>query len=82
MIMTESDTGWVEALVPVCILYIYLVFSYELRLFLPVTDTVKYRKSQFYATNHKSHQNVMSLTGNIKECGSIFARIRCGILFF
>ena len=62
MIMTESDTGWVEALVPVCILYIYWVFSYELGLFLPVADTVKYRKSQFYATNHKSHQNVLSLT--------------------
>ncbi len=29
---------------------------------LPVTDTAKYRKSQFYATNHKSHQNAMSLT--------------------
>ncbi len=65
MIMTESDTGWVEALVPVCILYIYWVFSYELGLFLPVTDTVKYRKSQFYATNHKSHQNVMSLTDHL-----------------
>ncbi len=38
------------------------VFSYDLCLFLPVTDTAKYRKSQFYATNHKSHQNVMSLT--------------------
>ena len=63
MIMTESDTGWVGALVPVCIMYIYLFFSYELCLFLPVTDTAKYRKSQFYATNHKSHQNAMSLTG-------------------
>ena len=40
----------------------YLVFSYELCLFLPVTDTVKCRKSQFYATNHNSHQNSMYLT--------------------
>ncbi len=30
--------------------------------FLPVSDTVKYRKSQFYAINHKSHQNAMYLT--------------------
>ncbi len=56
--MTEIDTAWVEALVPVCISYINWVFSYELCLFLPVTDTVKYSKSQFYATNHKSKCNV------------------------
>ena len=62
MIMTETDTGWVGAVVPVCILYIYWVCSNELCLFLPVTNTVKYRKSQFYATNHKSHQNAMYLT--------------------
>ena len=37
--------------------------GHELCLFLPVTDTVKYRNSQFYATNHKSHQNAMYLTG-------------------
>ena len=60
--MTESDIGWVGVLVPVCILYIYWVFSYELCVFLPIADTVKYRKSQFYATNHKSHQNAMYLT--------------------
>ena len=67
MIMTESDTGCVGALVPVCTLYIYWVFSYELCIFLPVTDTVKYSKSQFYATNHKSHQNAMYLTGKTPE---------------
>ncbi len=41
--------------------------SYKtLCLFLPITDTVKYRKSQFqfYVTNHKSHQNAMCLTDN------------------
>ncbi len=50
----------------------YLVFSYEMCLFLSVTDTVKYRMSQFYATNHKSHQNAMYLTG---YCFPLFSSI-------
>ncbi len=41
---------------------------YELCLFLPMTDTVKYRKSQFYATNHKSHQNAIYLTVICVSC--------------
>ncbi len=39
----------------------------DLCLFLPVTDIVKYRKSQFYATNHKSHQNAIYLTGHVNN---------------
>ncbi len=35
--------------------------------FLLVTATVKYRKSQFYATNHKSHYNAIFLTYENKK---------------
>ena len=44
-------------------------FTYELCLFLPVPDTVKYRKSQFYATNHNLHQNAMYLT--VQLCNQV-----------
>ncbi len=39
-----------------------------------MTDTVKFRKSQFYTTNHKSHQNAMYLTaeGVLKEYAFAF----------
>ena len=42
--------------------YTITIKQIDLCLFLPITDIVKYRKSQFYATNHKSHQNAMYLT--------------------